>query len=376
VGASTLSYTYFYDGDGNRVQKCNANPCLTGFASGTLYWMSGGRVLDESNRSGTMQEEYIYFNGQRIARRDVATGQVHYYFSDHLGSASVITDSNGNIQQQTDYYPYGGIAYSSGNDPNRYKFTGKERDSESGLDMFGARYYGSSLGRFMTPDWAEKPIDVPYADFGNPQSLNLYSYVKNNPTTTRDLDGHCGWDLCIVEIGIAIEIGTDVIAGAGVIASGGILGAGGGRAPAGYVPGGSLTDSNGNSIFQMSKQGSSSNTQGTQSTQTGQSTPAQPSGNNGTSGGDRAGKPFTPKGKNEVKSANATQNEGQTTCQNCGQSTVPGQQSQSGVTPPGNETHVDHIIPKSQNGDGSPSNGQVLCRTCNLQKSDKIPPQQ
>jgi RHS repeat-associated protein len=73
--------------------------------------------------------------------------------------------------------------------------------------MFGARYYGSSLGRFMTPDWAAKPISVPYADFGNPQSLNLYSYVKNNPTTTRDADGHCGEDLCIVEGGAAIYIG-------------------------------------------------------------------------------------------------------------------------------------------------------------------------
>ena len=71
-----------------------------------------------------------------------------------------------------------------------YKFTGKERDAESGLDMFGARYYGSRLGRFMTPDWAAKPIAVPYANYGNPQSLNLYSYVVNNPTTTRDLDGH------------------------------------------------------------------------------------------------------------------------------------------------------------------------------------------
>jgi RHS repeat-associated protein len=68
--------------------------------------------------------------------------------------------------------------------------TGKERDSESGLDMFGARYYGSSLGRFMTPDWAAKPTNVPYASFGNPQSLNLYSYVSNNPCTTRDPDGH------------------------------------------------------------------------------------------------------------------------------------------------------------------------------------------
>ena len=45
--------------------------------------------------------------------------------------------------------------------------------------MFGARYYGSRLGRFMTPDWAAKPVTVPYAHFGNPQSLNLYSYVQN-----------------------------------------------------------------------------------------------------------------------------------------------------------------------------------------------------
>jgi RHS repeat-associated protein len=72
--------------------------------------------------------------------------------------------------------------------------TGKERDTESGLDMFGARYYGSSLGRFMTPDWAAKPVNVPYAHFGNPQSLNLYSYVQNNPTTFGDPDGHCCWD--------------------------------------------------------------------------------------------------------------------------------------------------------------------------------------
>ena len=72
----------------------------------------------------------------------------------------------------------------------RSRCTGKERDSESNLDMFGARYYGSSLGRFMTPDWAAKPTAVPYAHYGNPQSLNLYSYVQNNPTTIGDPDGH------------------------------------------------------------------------------------------------------------------------------------------------------------------------------------------
>lgn len=62
--------------------------------------------------------------------------------------------------------------------PGDYKFTGKERDSESGLDMFGAWYYASTMGRFMTPDWSARPTPAPYAGFDNPQSLNLYSYVK------------------------------------------------------------------------------------------------------------------------------------------------------------------------------------------------------
>ncbi len=75
----------------------------------------------------------------------------------------------------------------------RSRCTGKERDSESGLDNFRVRYDASSLGRFMTPDWAEKPTDVPYANFGNPQSLNLYAYVENNPTTLGDPDGHAPW---------------------------------------------------------------------------------------------------------------------------------------------------------------------------------------
>jgi len=71
-----------------------------------------------------------------------------------------------------------------------YKFTGKERDSESGLDYFGDRYYSNGLGRFITPDWAAKAAAVPYAEFADPQSLNLYSYVRNIPTTKYDADGH------------------------------------------------------------------------------------------------------------------------------------------------------------------------------------------
>jgi RHS repeat-associated protein len=71
------------------------------------------------------------------------------------------------------------------------KFTGKERDAESGLDNFGARYYTSAMGRYFSPDWSETPQPVPYAEFGNPQTLNLYQYVGNNPITTFDADGHC-----------------------------------------------------------------------------------------------------------------------------------------------------------------------------------------
>jgi RHS repeat-associated protein len=70
------------------------------------------------------------------------------------------------------------------------QFTGKERDSESGLDNFGARYNSSQYGRFMTPDWSAKPQGVPYAVLSNPQSLNLYSYVLNNPLRYIDANGH------------------------------------------------------------------------------------------------------------------------------------------------------------------------------------------
>jgi RHS repeat-associated protein len=70
------------------------------------------------------------------------------------------------------------------------KFTGKERDSETGLDYFGARYYGSNMGRWMSPDWSGKPEAVPYSDLSDPQSLNLYGYVRNNPLSRTDPDGH------------------------------------------------------------------------------------------------------------------------------------------------------------------------------------------
>jgi RHS repeat-associated protein len=77
----------------------------------------------------------------------------------------------------------------------RSRNTGKERDAESGNDYFDARYYSSAMGRFMSPDWSAQEQPVPYATLDNPQTLNLYSYMRNNPLGGTDPDGHSpdGW---------------------------------------------------------------------------------------------------------------------------------------------------------------------------------------
>ena len=175
-------YAYTYDGDGNRVRKSNSS-------TGTLYWYMTPGIVGESDLSGNLTDEYVFFDGERVARK--STNGVFYYFSDHLKTASVITDSSGNIKSESDFYPWGGELQFVSNDSNHYKFTGKERDAETQLDYFGARYYSNGLGRWVSADWSSTPIPVPYADFGDPQSLNLYGYVRNIPTTGTDGEGHC-----------------------------------------------------------------------------------------------------------------------------------------------------------------------------------------
>jgi RHS repeat-associated protein len=165
VDSSAVTYTY--DADGNRVLKSGTS---------TIDWYMTPGIVAESDLSGNLKSEYVFFNGERVARRDYPSGSVAYYFSDHLKTASVITDSAGNIKSESDYYPWGGELQFVNNDSNHFKFTGKERDG-TGFDYFGARYYSNGLGRFITPDWAAKAVDVPYAEFSDPQSLNLYSYV-------------------------------------------------------------------------------------------------------------------------------------------------------------------------------------------------------
>src|SRR5262249_33994636 len=136
--------------------------------------------------AGTTSSEYIFFGGKRISRIDIGTPEVpHYYISDNLGSATVVASEAGATEEEEMYYPYGGERWSNGTDPNHYKFTGKERDSETGLDYFGARYYGFNMGRFTSVD----PKLISRQRLLDPQQWNMYSYTRNSPLIFIDPDG-------------------------------------------------------------------------------------------------------------------------------------------------------------------------------------------
>ena len=114
-----------------------------------------------------------------------------YFVGDHLGTTQMEFSSGGWPVWKGEFSPFGQELDTQATS-NHYKFTGKERDQENGLDFFGARYYASSMGRWMSPDWSDKPEAVPYSSLDNPQSLNLYGYVGNNPLSNRDSNGHFG----------------------------------------------------------------------------------------------------------------------------------------------------------------------------------------
>jgi RHS repeat-associated protein len=123
--------------------------------------------------------EYIYFAGRRIAWVD-SGGTVRYYWGDHLGTTRIVTDASGNVCYDADYYPFQGerTPYVSACTP-AYRFAGMKFDQESGDYYTLNRYYPANLGRWLSPD----PLA---GDVTNPQSLNRYAYVLNNPTTFID----------------------------------------------------------------------------------------------------------------------------------------------------------------------------------------------
>lgn len=121
-----------------------------------------------------------------------------------MGSTRLVSDASGAVVARHDYLPFGeelptlfgnrsSVAGYSNTDDTRQKFTGKERDSESGFDNFEARYNSSPMGRFLSPDPGS---DSGFENQDDPQSWNGYSYVRNNSLNLVDPDGR-DYHVCV-----------------------------------------------------------------------------------------------------------------------------------------------------------------------------------
>ncbi|OGL47349.1 MAG: hypothetical protein A2W05_00960, partial [Candidatus Schekmanbacteria bacterium RBG_16_38_10] len=183
---NSMAVISVYDAGGNRVKKITPNS--TTIYIGQLYECTGGVCT-----------KYVFAGSQRIA--NISGTETYYYHTDHLGSSNIITDKNGNKVEDIFYYPYGEMKFHTGAINVRHKFTGQELDAETGLYYYGARYYDPRLARFLSADSI-----VP--DPSNPQSLNRYTYVLNNPLIYIDPTGHGFWKtvLGIVEMVVGVVL--------------------------------------------------------------------------------------------------------------------------------------------------------------------------
>ena len=310
---------YDYDGHGRRswVVWADGKTQLNAYAYGNASGSTGRLLFSAHSTKGATR--YVYLGDKLIAEHNNLTG-LRFSHTDALGSPVAWTNAAGAVTERTRYEPYGATVAGSTN-PVSMGFTGHVNDADTGLVYMQQRYYDPIAGRFLSVD----PVTT---DSNTGKSFNRYAYAENNPYGHVDPDGRNA-----IKVFAAIVKALTKTEGKEAAKAGAREGAKDGAAAA-------------------RAEGAAARSEGT-------------------AGGERAGKPMTPAGKEQVKSENAAQNGGQTTCSNCGQATVPAKQSEAGVTPPKNETHVDHKIPQSKGGDGSPSNGQVLCRDCNLKKSDK-----
>ncbi|MFA7061591.1 MAG: FG-GAP-like repeat-containing protein, partial [Pedobacter sp.] len=166
--------SFVYDGNGTRVKKT-----ASGFS--TVYI---DKLYECSN--GGSCAKYIFAGETRVALK--TDSKLLYYHPDHQGSTSVVTDAAGNKAEDLAYFPFGETRQESGTAAVNHMYTGQELDYETGLYNYNARIYDPDLGRFLTPDTI-----VP--DPGNPQSLNRYSYVQNNPVNAIDPSGHVTYNI-------------------------------------------------------------------------------------------------------------------------------------------------------------------------------------
>ena len=168
------SARYLMDPDRRRVKK-TVGTAVTYYLRGP-----GGNVLAEYSGQN-LSARYVYAGTRRIAR--ITGDSTSYYLADHLGSTRSLVDEEGTVTAAYDYWPYGKVLASSGSGATHFRFTGHERDAESGLDYMPARSYAYDVGRFLRPD--------PMQD-ARPW-ISPYSYVQNNPLIRVDPTGLLDW---------------------------------------------------------------------------------------------------------------------------------------------------------------------------------------
>ncbi len=152
--------------------------------------------------------KYYTLGGRRVAMRVAPSGggsdTLYYIHTDHLGSVSLVTCGEtggcgsvpyqGLVAEQR-FYPYGDRRYATGDTPTDYGFTGQRLDESTGLMYYGARFYDPALGRFVQADTI-----VPNP--ANPQDLNRYAYVRNNPLRYIDPTGYLTEDQIMTHFGV------------------------------------------------------------------------------------------------------------------------------------------------------------------------------
>jgi RHS repeat-associated protein len=191
-GGGVVHYTY--NSGKTRTRKVALDPAgniqweriyLDGFEVYRKY--KGGAIVEEIETLHLMDGDSRFLQIEDVIQTDnprLDTGVLlRYQYSNHLGSAVLELDGQAKIISYEEYHPYGTAAYRAISSniratANRYRYTGKERDEESGLYYHGARYYAAWLGRWTAADPAEVSA-----------GLNLYEYCFNNPMHYIDLSG-------------------------------------------------------------------------------------------------------------------------------------------------------------------------------------------
>lgn len=194
LNASNHKAYYTYDASGERVRKVvdkgsvvEERLYIGGFevyrktVSGTLNYVRETLKITEGRNTIAQLETKTIENGNTIS---TPTTIQRFQYSNHLGSACLELDSNAAIISYEEYHPFGTTSYRSGSSETevslkRYKYVGKERDEETGLYYYGARYYAAWIARFVSVD----PLQFEYAH------LNPYNYAANKPINSIDLDG-------------------------------------------------------------------------------------------------------------------------------------------------------------------------------------------